>query len=218
VQADFWHERWRSGKIGFHQNAVAPALQKYWSRLNLPRGCAVFVPLCGKSLDMLWLRDHVHSVVGIELSDVALESFCVENGILARRADADGFHEYQAASLRLLCGDFFGLTLPTLGSVQAIYDRAALVAWSPELRIRYVEHLNQLTPQGCQTLLITIEYPETEIAGPPFSVDAECVNRLYSAQHEVQRLYREDILATDPKLPARGVTQLYESCYHLTRL
>jgi thiopurine S-methyltransferase len=173
---------------------------------------------CGKSLDMVWLRDHEHSVVGIELSNVALESFCVENGILARRADVDGFDEYQAVDLRLLCGDLFGLTLPTLGSVQAIYDRAALVSWAPELRTRYVEHLNQLAPQGCQTLLITIEYPETEIAGPPFSVDTECVNRLYSAHHEVRRLYREDILATDPRLRARGVTQLYESCFHLTRL
>jgi thiopurine S-methyltransferase len=218
VQADFWHERWRSGKVGFHQNTVAPALQKHWSRLNVTRGCTVFVPLCGKSLDMLWLRDREHSVVGIDLSDVALDSFCVENGILARRTDVDGFAEYQAASLRLLCGDFFGLTPPTLGSFRFIYDRAALVSWAPELRTKYVEHLTQLAPQGCETLLITIEYPQTEISGPPFSVDAECVNRLYSPHHEIRPLHREDILATDPKLRARGVTQLYESCYHLTRL
>jgi len=167
---------------------------------------------------MLWLRDREHSVVGVELSDVALESFCMENGVLARRADIDGFEEYAADRLRLLCGDFFRLALPTLGSCPAIYDRAALVSWAPELRTRYVEHLTKVTPQGCQTLLITLEYPQTEIAGPPFSVDAECVNRLYSAHHEVRQLHREDILAADPRMRARGATQLYEACYHLTRL
>jgi thiopurine S-methyltransferase len=218
VQADFWHERWRSGKVGFHQNVVAPALQKYWSVLDLPRGCPVFVPLCGKSLDMLWLRDREHSVVGLELSDIAIESFCTENGILARRTDFDVFAKYEAAGLRLLCGDFFRLRLADLGACSAIYDRAALVSWAPELQTAYVEHLTELAPRGCQTLLITVEYPQAETVGPPFSVDADCVDRLYAAHHEIRQLHREDILAADSRMQARGVTQLHEACYRLTRL
>ncbi len=218
MQADFWHERWRSGKLGFHQDTVADALRKYWPTLQLTPGCPTFVPLCGKSLDLLWLQDRGHRVVGVELSEVAIESFCMENGIAARRTDGDGFDLYSAASLRLLRGDFFRLTQSALGSCSAVYDRAALVSWRPEMRHRYVEHLTELMPRGCQTLLITCEYPQDQMAGPPFPVDAACVEQLYSAHYKVQSLGRADILATEPKWQARGLTQLYEGVYHLTRL
>jgi len=218
VRADFWHERWRDGRIGFHQDTVAPALRTFWPSLDLSHESPVFVPLCGKSLDMLWLRDRGHSVVGVELSDIAIESFCMENGIQARRASVDGFDEYHAANLRLLCGDFFRLTPSILGSCRAVYDRAALVSWLPELRDRYVEHMTALTPPGCRTLLITCEYPQDQMAGPPFAVDAECIDRLYSAHHDVRPIDRQDILATEPKWRARGMTRLYEAVYHLTRL
>jgi len=218
VQADVWHERWRSGRIGFHQNSVAPALQKYWPILDLPEACPVFVPLCGKSLDMLWLRHCAHRVIGVELSEVAIESFCMENPILARRADLKDFQVYEAKDLRLLCGDFFRLTPSDVGSCSAVYDRGALVSWPSEWRTRYVEHFADLTPAGCQTLLVTVEYPQAEIAGPPFSVDADSVHRLYSAHHEIRLLNREDILAEDARMRARGVTQLHEACYRLTRL
>jgi thiopurine S-methyltransferase len=218
MQPDFWHERWRDGRIGFHQDKTAPALEKFWPNLDLPDGCSVFVPLCGKSLDMLWLRQRAHNVVGNELSDLAIETFCMENAIPAQRSNLNGFQEYRASNLSLLCGDFFQLKPSDIGSCRAVYDRAALVSWTPELRTRYVEHLAELTHGGCQTLLITVEYPQAEAAGPPFSVDAECVHRLYSAHHEIRRLHHEDILAEDPRMRARGVTQLHAACYHLTRL
>jgi thiopurine S-methyltransferase len=154
----------------------------------------------------------------VELSEVAIESFCLENGLPARRNHLDGFDEYQAVNLRLLCGDFFRLTPSMIGACPAVYDRAALVSWAPELRQPYVEHLTGLTPRGCQTLLITIEYPQAETAGPPFSVDSEWVQRLYSTHHEIRQLHRKDILAEDPRMRARGVTDLHEVCYQVTRL
>jgi len=218
VQADFWHERWRGGRIGFHQDTVSPALKEHWPSLGLPYGSPVLVPLCGKSLDLLWLQNCGHRVVGVELSDIAIESFCMENGILARRSDAGSLEEYQAANLRLLCGDFFRLNPSDAEVWPAVYDRAALVSWAPELRTRYVEHLTELTQRGCQTLLVTMEYPQAEMTGPPFSVDFDCVHRLYSASHQIRLLRRNDILAEDPKMRARGVTQLQEACYHLIRL
>jgi thiopurine S-methyltransferase len=115
VEADFWHERWRSGRIGFHQEKVSPALKCNWPSLGLTIGSSVLVPLCGKSLDLLWLENSGYGVVGVELSDVAIESFCMENAILARRRDLNRFQEYQAANLRLLCGDFFQLTASDIG-------------------------------------------------------------------------------------------------------
>ncbi len=113
LQPEFWHERWRVGQIGFHQSAVDQNLRDHWPALGLTGGSRAFVPLCGKSLDLLWLREQGHSVAGVELSAVALESFCLEHGIPARRRTLDHFDVYEAANLQLYCGDFFALTAPT---------------------------------------------------------------------------------------------------------
>ncbi len=120
---------------------------------------------------MLWLRERGHSVAGVELSAVALESFCMEHGIPARRRTLDDFDVYEAADLRLYRGDFFALTPELLGGFAAVYDRAALISWTPELRAAYVAHLSSLTRPGTQTLLITMEYPQAQMQGPPFSVN-----------------------------------------------
>jgi thiopurine S-methyltransferase len=217
VEAAEWQQRWRSGRIGFHRNEVALSLSQFWPRLNLPLGSSVFVPLCGKSLDLLWLAARPHEVVGLELSEIGLESFFMENGVLARRQTCQGFNEYTAPGLRLLQGDFFELTPQILEPVAAIYDRASLIALPEEWRGRYVEKLAEITAPGTQTLLVTLEYPQREMAGPPFSVDSLSVNRLYSAHHKIQELDRADILASDP-LRSRGITRLHEVHYHLTRL
>ena len=216
MSADEWHDRWRNGRIGFHQQDVAHPLVKFWPTLNVADGSRVFVPLCGKSLDLLWLRNRGHDVIGVELSAIAVESFFMENGILARRKPRQGFDEYWAAHIRLLQGDLFGLIPQMLDPCAAVYDRAALIAMPAELRASYVDKLADLTAPGTSTLLITIEYPQNEMAGPPFSVDSLAVNRLYSAHHKVRELHRADILAADLKLGTR-VSRLHEVCYHLIR-
>ena len=218
MQPEFWHERWRKGQIGFHQSAVDPRLQRYWPEITLAAGSRVFVPLCGKSLDMLWLLERGFSVVGIDLSAVALESFCMENGIAAKRRAGGDFEIYEDLDLQLYCGDFFALTASLLGTVSAVYDRAALIAWMPEQRAAYVAHITALTKPGTQTLLNTLEYPQTQMSGPPFSVSADEVGRLYGQSHTIRELGRFDILANESRLRSRGVNQLHESCYLLTRL
>ena len=218
MQPDFWHNRWRKGQIGFHQSAVDGHLRQHWPELKLADNDRVFAPLCGKSLDLLWLRERGHSVVGVELSAVALESLCMEHGIAARRRILDEFDVYEAPHLKLYRGDFFSLTRTLLGSVSAIYDRAALIAWPPEQRAAYVSHITALTLPGTQTLLIAMEYPQTQMQGPPFSVTAGDVDRLYAGNYAIQELSKHDILASEPRLRSRGVTQLHEVCYRLTRL
>lgn len=192
-------------------------LRELWPQLGLPSDGRVLVPLCGKSLDLLWLRDRGHPVAGVELSAVALESFLRENGIAARRRALENFDLYEAAGLELYRGDFFALTPALLGSVRAVYDRAALIAWKPELRPAYVAHLAALTGPGTQTLLVAMEYPQEQMAGPPFSVSADDVERLYAGTHDIQTLSKHDVLANEPRLRARGLTQLHEVCYRLTR-
>jgi thiopurine S-methyltransferase len=218
VKPEFWHDRWRAGQLGFHQSAVDRNLKAYWPGFELAAASRVLVPLCGKTLDLLWLRDRGHAVVGVELSAVALETFCMENGIPARRRVLRDFDVYEAERLRLFRGDYFALTPELLGSVAAVYDRAALISWPPELRGSYVAHLTALTRPGTQTLLITLEYNQVQMSGPPFTVSADEVTRLYGAHHEIRRLGREDILANEPRLRSRGLTELHEVCYQLTRL
>jgi thiopurine S-methyltransferase len=218
VQPEFWRERWRTGQIGFHQPATERNLVGHWEDLELAEGSRVFVPLCGKSLDLLWLQERGHVVTGVELSATALEAFCMENGIPAGRRSIDGFDLYEAPGIDLLRGDFFALTSALLGPISAVYDRAALISWADELRETYVEHMTALTRSGTQTLLITLEYPQVQMAGPPFSVDRDNVERLYARHHAVQELTRQDILEAEPRMRARGVTALFEVCYRLTRL
>jgi thiopurine S-methyltransferase len=218
LQPEFWHDRWRTGQIGFHQSAVDRHLKQDWPGLGLANNSRVFVPLCGKSLDLLWLCEQGHSVAGVELSTVALESFCMEHGVPANRRTLDDFDVYEAPGLQLYRGDFFALTPELLGPIAAVYDRAALISWIPERRAAYVAHMNALTNPGTQTLLVTMEYPQQEMKGPPFSLGAEEVHRLYAQGHEIRALSRQDVLANEHRLRSRGVTQLHEACYRLTRL
>ena len=217
MQPEFWQERWRTGQIGFHQTAVDPSLQRHWPALELANDARVFVPLCGKSLDLLWLRERGHLIAGVELSARALESFCMEHGILAKRRILDSFDVYEAANFALYRGDFFALTAELLGTFSAVYDRAALISWTPELRAAYVQKMTSLTSPGVQTLLVTMQYPQPEMAGPPFSLSADDVERLYARNHSIQELSRNDILANEPRLRGRGLRQLHEVCYRLIR-
>jgi thiopurine S-methyltransferase len=206
------------GQTGFHQSAVDRNLRRHWPDLGLTINSRVFVPLCGKSLDLLWLCERGHSVTGVELSTVALESFCMEHGIPVKRRICDDFDVYEAPKLQLFRGDFFALTPELLGPIPAVYDRAALISWAPEQRATYVKHITALTTPGTQTLLVTLEYPQEQMKGPPFSVGADEVDRLYASHHEIRALTRQDVLANEPRLRSRGATQLHEVCYRLTRL
>jgi thiopurine S-methyltransferase len=217
MQPEFWHERWRTGQIGFHQSAVDRNLRRHWSALHVRNGGCVFVPLCGKSLDLLWLREQGHFVAGVEISATALESFCMENGIPARRRTLDRFEVYEAENLQLFRGDFFALSPLLLGEVAAIYDRAALISWAPELRAAYVAHIAELAPSGARMLLVTLEYPQAQMPGPPFSMPRDEVVRLYTPHFTLEEISREDILAHEARLRANGVTQLEQVCYQLVR-
>lgn len=218
MQPEFWHERWRVSQIGFHQSAIDRHLRAHWPRMGLAADSRVFVPLCGKSLDMLWLRDRGHCVLGVELSAIALEAFCMEHGIAARRLPSNPFDVYEADRLRLLRGDFFALTPQLLGEAGAVYDRAALMSWAPESLAPYVRHMSALTTPGTKTLLIVLEYRQDEMQGPPFALHEKDIERLYAQHHEIHLLSREDILASEARLRARGLTALHEVCYQLIRL
>jgi thiopurine S-methyltransferase len=218
VQPDFWLDRWRTAQIGFHQAAVDRHLKAYWPLLKLRANSPVFVPLCGKSLDLMWLRERGHSVKGVELSAVALESFFMEHGIPARRRALTDFDVHEADGFTLFRGDYFKLTSALLGSVSAVYDRAALISWTPPARESYVRHFTSLTSPGTQTLLIVVEFPPEQMKGPPFPLTRDTIENLYASHYSIEELGRHEILELEPRLKARGLTELREVCYRMTRL
>ncbi len=205
MDKDFWLAKWRANEIAFHQARAHRSLGLHWSLLGLRPGARVFVPLAGKSPDLLWLAAAGHQVVGIELSSLAVEQFRSENaGPLL-------------ASIDLRCGDIFDLTPESLGPIAGIFDRASLVALPPAMRQRYVAQLARLSEPGTQTLLVTLEYDPSRMAGPPHSVDSAEVTARYGATHGILPLERNEQLEDFPKFQARGLDQLAEVTYRLTR-
>jgi len=217
MQPEFWQDRWASNQIGFHQHEVNPYLQRHWPVLGLPEGAKVLVPLCGKSLDLVWLKSQGYQVVGVELSEQAVEAFFSEQGLVPHVSQQGAFKVYQASMIELWCGDFFSLDAGALAGCSAVYDRAALIALPPLMRAQYAEHLNALLPSGCQGLLITLDYDQGQKAGPPFAVTDEEVQVLFALHWALERLEERDILRESGKFLQDGVTRLEERAYRLTR-
>jgi thiopurine S-methyltransferase len=167
-------------------------------------------------MDMLWLRDQGYLVHGVELSDIAVQSFFQENGLVPEHNSSNKFERYSAGQIRLLCGDFFDLEKKDFANVRLVYDRASLVALPPELREHYVHHLISILQPGTQILLLTFDYPQSEMSGPPFAVSLEEIESLYYKHAEVRILAHHDVLAQMPRFQERGLSRLHENVILLT--
>ncbi len=185
MKHEFWLERWEQNQIGFHQSEINQYLTSHWAELGLPEGARVFVPLCGKSLDMLWLRQQGYLVLGSELSAKAVEAFFSENDLPVTVAEEPPFTRYATEGVEILAGDFFALTQAELGEVRAVYDRASLIALPPAMRKDYAQQMSSLLPGGAHVLLVTMEYPPETLEGPPFSVTDEEVHSLYERDFSI---------------------------------
>ena len=215
MDPDFWQERWQRNEIGFHQPQGNVALRASWERLELQGGARVLVPLCGKSVDMAWLCAQGFDVVGVELSAVAIEAFLREQGVACDwRDDATDPVRLRAGRYEFHVGDFFAVDRQRLGPVDAVVDRAALVALPDELRRRYAAHLLELA-QGAPIVLVTLDYPPQDMPGPPFPVTADEVQRLFSAERVITLLHERDALGAESGLRARGLTRLVERSWLL---
>jgi thiopurine S-methyltransferase len=217
MKPDFWQQRWHDGQIGFHQDRVTPLLEQYWDALALPVGSRVFVPLAGKSLDMLWLAARGHRVLGVELTRIAVEQFFDENGLQPDIRKSSLGEHYVAGEVELILGDAFALDAAALADCAGVYDRAALIALPAEMRKRYADELYSKLPPACRGLLITLEYPQHEKAGPPFSVRENEVRALFGEDWDIDALERRDILASQPNFAAEGVTDLHTAVYRMSR-
>lgn len=169
---DFWHSRWSANQIGFHEGAANASLQRWWPTLALAAGSRVFVPLCGKSADLAWLAAQGHEVVGVELSALAVQAFFAENGLTPERAEVGALIRWSAGRVTIYQGDVFAFDAP--GRFDAAWDRAALIALPPDVRIRYATHVRRQLRADAPILVVTLVYDQARRDGPPFSVpDAE---------------------------------------------
>jgi thiopurine S-methyltransferase len=217
MEPDFWLERWREARTGFHQDAPTPLMLKHWPAVGAAPGSRVFVPLAGKSLDMAWFASQGHRVLGAELSPLAVAQFFESQGVEPSVAEAaDGIH-HVAGPIQIVQGDVFALDAGEIASCTAVFDRAAIIALPPEMRARYVREVYGRLPAGCRGLLITLEYPQAEKAGPPFAVGEEEVRGLFDGAWDAAVLERRDILAQQPVFQAEGLTALQTVAYRLEK-
>lgn len=217
MQPDFWHARWERNQIGFHVDKVNADLEQFWPALALEEGSRVLVPLCGKSLDVSWLAAQGYEVLGVELSQIAVEQFFREQQVEPQVSQQGAFRVYEAGPVTLLCGDFFALEAQHLEACTAVYDRAALIALPPDMREAYAKQLNTLLPQACKGLLITLDYDQTQRNGPPFSVPDAEVQRLFASAWSLRELKQVDVLGQEWKFVQHGVTRLDERVYRLDK-
>lgn len=209
MEHDFWHDRWESGRIGFHEGRPNQLLVTHFSALAVPDCGRVFVPLCGKTRDIGWLLARGHQVVGADLSELAIRQLFEELGVEPTISDMGALKRYSAIDIEIFVGDIFALTPEMLGPVDAVFDRAALVALPEEMRASYATHLVDLTGAAPQ-LLVCFEYDQRLQSGPPFSITQDEVNQNYSSVYGISELVRQKLGGGMKGIPA------WESVWLLT--
>jgi thiopurine S-methyltransferase len=192
MESSFWHKRWESNEIGFHEYQANSLLVKYAKELALSEGSRIFVPLCGKTCDIPWLLANGYRVAGAELSRLAVEQLFQDNRIEPIISELGKLVRYSAENIDIFVGDIFDLSLETLGPVDATYDRAALVALPEEMRQAYTKHLIKITANKTQ-FLISFEYDQHQMSGPPFSINKAELNKHYLESYTLSLIDSGDV-------------------------
>lgn len=211
-----WLQSWSEQRTDFHQTVVNPLLGKFWSTLNLPYGSRVFVPLCGKSLDMIWLARQGHEVIGVELSPIAVNDFFRENGLQPVKCEVGQFTLWRHGNLSILCGDFFALKKDDLGVFDTVYDRAALTALPENVRALYVAQLSRLVPQSAKVFLLTIEDAAADATLiQAMGIDEE-IGKLYADGFDIDLAYAESVFEPDAESVDQALIRAEYKVYRLS--
>ena len=214
---EFWIKRWNDGKIGFNQESVNKNLLNYFATLNLKPKQRVFVPLCGKTIDMPFFVEQGHPVIGVECAETAIGDFFKEQNCLPQVDELPSFSRYRTQDIEILGGDFFHLKKQHLQNVGLVYDRASLIAFPKDMRKKYADHLTALLEPGTRIFLMTVVYDQNEMSGPPFSVSRDEIHSLFSDAFTIRHLEIRKVLEQNKKFEDRGLTWLDEDIYVLKK-
>jgi thiopurine S-methyltransferase len=209
MDRSYWIDKWKSDQIGFHKADVNPMLVAHIDRLDLPEGARIFLPLCGKTRDIGWLLSRGYRVCGAELSVLAVDQLFADLGVEPICASTGSLTHYAADGIDIFVGDIFDVTQAMLGPVDAVYDRAALVALPGDTRHRYAAHLARITGTAPH-LLICFEYEQNEMNGPPFAVDETELRRVHGDRYAMTLLERADVAGG-----LKGRCKADETVWHL---
>ena len=215
MDPSFWLENWAKGQTGFHLSGVNPVLLRHWKALELTSAKSVLVPLCGKSVDLPYLRTLGHRVIGLELSPIAVSEFWTAMGTMPQRKEDRGLVFWDSDGIEIIEGNFFEVRREDLETPNVVYDRAALIAMPEELQSRYANHLIHLA-QGAPIFLVTFDYKPSEMSGPPFPISRIQLGELFDDHYEISLIESRDALDANAALAARGLNRLSESVWLLS--
>ena len=213
-----WISRWENNRIGWHADQINRQLIEYLDQLNLSPGDTIFVPLCGKTKDMLFLLENQINVIGVEMSIIAAEKFFSENNLSYSISNSDGFILYEGDGIRIYCGNYFDLEVNHLQEVKAVYDRASLIALDSELRQKYIKHLNDIIVIDVRILLLTLNYPQHQKSGPPFAVSKFEVDELFRVSFQCRELECINDIENEPMFQNLGVDFVEKAVYLLQKV
>ena len=206
-----WLARWREGRTHFHLDQVHPALMRYISQL--PSGARILVPLCGKSLDLGWLKGQGYNVVGVELAEQAVSELFEQLEVEPTRTPDGPFEIWESPGLSVYVGDIFELTADLAGTFDAIWDRAALIALNPTDRTHYAPHVSSFLKKDSSLLLSVLLYDQQKMSGPPFSVSDDEIYRLYNACQSLEKLQSKNVTSRNPMFIEAGLDTVTENLW-----
>lgn len=215
MEHKFWEQRWVDGQTNWHQPEFNRNLSYFWKQLNIKNESQVLVPLCGKSKDMIWLRDQGHPVIGVELSAIACSAFFLESHLKPQMSMTPDFQIYESDKIKLFCGDFFKFKPDYLENCSAVYDRAAYIALPPEMRKEYAHFMAGLVQPESFIMLQTLEFDS--VAGPPFSISQSEIIKNWGLYFSSELLHEEIIPFSQPQVEKDGVEKAASRVYLLKR-
>jgi thiopurine S-methyltransferase len=212
MDVEFWKTAWDEGRIGFHRGEFHPELLKYFPLLEIQGEQSILVPLCGKTLDITWLSHQNLYVTGVELCQKAVLEYFQDHSIENYEVQNNS---YTHQNITLEVGDFFHHQKE--GGYDYIYDRAAIVALPPQMRIEYAKKcLELLKPKG-RSLLIAFEYDQTKVQGPPFSVEEAEIYQLFGNEAQIDLLDTQSSQPKNQKFVEAGLNKFTQKTYLISK-
>lgn len=216
MELSYWQSRWRKNNIGWHMDQVYPPLKKYWPEMELQKGSTVLVPLCGKSLDIKWLIEQGYYVIGVEISALAIRELLQLLGGEFSKRQKGAFTVFSSQNAELWQGDFLKMKAHFLPTINAVYDKAAIIALPPEQRKTYSEIVKNIISSNTQMLLNCFEYKQEEMDGPPFAVFRSELEQHYGELFSIRLLQEQSLFEQLQQFQLRGLSSyLTEKVYLL---